>query len=128
LDLIGGVLRNDVCPDSENRPVGRLKRSGHTAIAFDVLIQLRLPVLGVGLWFRAVDRASVPEATIDVNGQASAAEDEIRPSADTGEGNWVVDAKSHAAAMQLRAQGKLGRGVAPAVATHDAHSGFARWL
>jgi hypothetical protein len=51
-----------VLPNDDKTPSVRCKSSGVAAIALDIALELRKPILGIRAWRNAVHWASMPEA------------------------------------------------------------------
>jgi len=87
------------------------------AVALLVAGELALPPVGVGLRAGAVLGAGMPEAAVDVDGDAGGAEDDVGAGAKASDGG-AVDAEAEAATVQLGAERQLGLRVAAAELRH----------
>lgn len=61
-------------PNPQHTPAARAERAGDKAVAGAVGADLLPPKGGVGFGLRAVERAAVPEAAVDEDGELEAAE------------------------------------------------------
>jgi len=68
-----------VLPRPQDAPAGVCKRFVHGAVAGNVALELRTPVVGVGLRLSSVLWASVPEATVDEYGESRASKHDVGP-------------------------------------------------
>ena len=66
-----------VAPDAEDGPAASAEGAGDEAVAGAVGGDLISPEGGVGLGPGGVERAAVPEAAVDENGEPARAEDEV---------------------------------------------------
>ncbi len=109
-----GVL---MFPEPENDPTGILEGLGGLCIPFLVADELRLPVLGVPDRVGAVNRAGMPEATIEVYGDPHSGEDDVGAGRKTWE--WRdIHSVPEPAAMEFATYAKLERRVAATVGPH----------
>jgi hypothetical protein len=117
LDPVSRYHRVLVLPDADYGPTVLPETSVGFAIPFSVAVELALPPLGVGLWPGAVLGTGVPEAAVDVDGDAGGPKDDVG----TGANAWdrsAVDPEADAAAVELGADGALGQRVPPAELRH----------
>lgn len=75
-----------------------------------------------------MNRAGMPEASIDEHGDASAREYDIGSHDSSWESERQVLSKPHAPSMQLRTQRNLGARVAARIAAHPCADRRAGWL
>ena len=68
-------------PDSEDPPAAGAERARHQTVARPVAGEFLAPEFRVLLRLRGVDRAGVPKATVDEDGEFLFWENEIRPDA-----------------------------------------------
>lgn len=66
-DRLGDVRRLFVFPEPENCPAARNEKFGHLGISLSVAVDLLKPEFFVLLYHWWVDRAAVPEATVEKN-------------------------------------------------------------
>lgn len=107
---VGGVQMVLVLPDADDLPVFVGQGLVDFTIPLLVTGKLRTPKVGVGLRHRAVIRATVPKAAVDVDGHFLAWEDEVGAGTDSRH-RWAVDPEPQTTSVQLTAQGELGSGV-----------------
>lgn len=105
-DLVRRDAGQFVLPDAENQPA-----IGHQCLSVATIpgaigTELRLPPVGVGFRGDSVLGAAVPEASIDEDRYAGPTENHIRPPRQAAH----VHLEAQTAAVQLAAQGDLGRG------------------
>jgi len=101
-----------VLPDPDHLPTVLAENAVGLSVALPVASELLLPPLCIGLRPGAVLRTGVPEAAVDVDGNASGAEDDVGTRADAGH-RRAIDSETQAAAVELRADRQLGQSVAP---------------
>lgn len=88
-------------PDANYGPTRGPQCSVVGSVSRDVAGELRQPELGVGLRMSRVDRATVPEAAINEDGDAGRSEHEVRPDAALTKIEATVDSVSEASGMEL---------------------------
>jgi len=66
-----------VLPRPQDAPTGVGERLVYGEVAGNVALELRTPVVGVGLRLSSVLWASVPEATVDEYGESRASKDDV---------------------------------------------------
>jgi hypothetical protein len=81
-------MQLDVLPDSNGAPTCPLQAGGGLSVAFPISGQFRAPVGRVRLGSRTVERAAVPEASIEKDSHLRASEDDVDDDRPT-----VVDAE-----------------------------------
>lgn len=93
-------------PESERYPACFEQHCVRLSVALSIALQLRHPVLRVSLRRRRVARASMPEATVNEDGDSLLCEDDVGPAATTK--GWEVNSVSKAGRMQSSTHRKLG--------------------
>jgi hypothetical protein len=102
-----------VLPDANDCPTGVKQPAVGVAVPRSVTLDLSAPPVRVGYGPRHVNRASVPKAAVNENGNPCAWKHEIRPSAQLWD-RPNVHAVAETASMQFRSKAHLWRGVASA--------------
>jgi hypothetical protein len=74
-----GVALDLMAPEADDRPTGSLESHGLLAVAFDVPVDLRVPVVDVAGWPAAALRTSMPKAAIDEHRELEAGKREVGP-------------------------------------------------
>ena len=87
-------------PYADDGPAGGAKGGVVGAVAADVPLELRFPVLGVRTWMRGMFGTSMPEAAIYEDGDASGPEDKVGSHAPAGDDQPAVDAVTQASRMK----------------------------
>lgn len=118
LDAVGRFVHRLVLPHADDRPAERGESCVRLPVALDVAIELRRPVVGVGLRRSAVDRAAVPEAAIDEDCDTGTREDDVRPGAQ-GAVNPEIDSEAKATPVELSTDRELWRRANATVCHHD---------
>jgi len=77
LDLISGGRGMVMFPETHNRPADGSKVLIRLPVPFSVLSEFARPPIVVLLWQRSVDRATVPEASVDKDRHTGASERQI---------------------------------------------------
>lgn len=112
-------------PDPDTQPSCLGEECVNLPVPIDVALELRSPVIRVGLWIRRVIGAAVPEAPIDEDGDTSAPKDEIGSSPDRFQGS-SGDPISKALAVEYAAKREFRGRVARSVSLHDTAPGWCR--
>jgi hypothetical protein len=123
-----GVRHNErvlVLPDLHYRPASCLKLPASGFIAIDVALQLLRPPLGVGLGFRSVFRAAMPETTMHEYGDLCRSEDEVSSPPASGQYR-CIESVAQAHRMQGTSQRQLRLGIAAGLTLHPPQGLFRR--
>ena len=114
-----------VLPGSEHVPSRGGERMIDGSVSVDVSLKLGLPVAGVHARGVAVDRAGVPEASVDEDSELLSCEHDVWPDRSVGELDRIVLAEAEALGVQQRPDRDLGLGVVLTVGTHAARNFWA---
>ena len=90
-------------PDPDDQPVVRNERRVVSDVALPVGLELPTPPLRVRLRDVAVFRTTVPEASVNLDGDSRTGEHDVRPARQTAD----VDSEAEASSVQFAADGKL---------------------
>lgn len=118
LNLVGGCGHIFMLPNHDERPSGSRERAFVAAVALDVALQFRQPVIEIRLGQYGVVGTQMPEAPAALDRNSSAREHDVGSVAEAGDDGRVF-AKSETATVQLAAQCNLGLGVLGAIPAHD---------
>jgi hypothetical protein len=116
-----------VLPRAKHIPSGPSQVLIDGPITSYVSRQLGAPVVVVGSRLVPVERASMPKAAVDEDGEAMAREDDVWAYGSPGDAYEVVLAKAKAASVKRRAHRDLGLRVALAVRSHPYRDLLAGW-
>jgi hypothetical protein len=94
-----GVQRILVFPDLDYLPAGLLKLVRRLAVALPRSGELRTPPLSVVPWKSAVLRAAVPEAAVQIDGDAGPGEDDVGSAPAKGGKRRSLDEEAQALCM-----------------------------
>ena len=120
---LGGLNRGRlVLPNADDVPAIFLQPYFGAAIALDVGLELGFPPLAVGLRMSGVDRAAMPEASVDEDRDLGWAEDDVSGHPEPANGlpmNPVAQPKP----MQFGTKREFRPGVAPTIGPHRRRCG-----
>ena len=118
LDLVGCVVCGDVLPEAHDRPPHCFERSGIPSIPRDILGELCCPIIRVGFWVGSVDRADMPEASINEYRDSRSRKDDVDPDWPVRSRNPSIDEEPPSPQMELGTQRTLRRSIPPPVCPH----------
>lgn len=103
-------------PESQHPPPCVIETQGCLAIALDIATELGKPIVAVAFWVGRVNRAAVPEASVDVDGDTHTGEDDVgaMPVAERSK----VHAIAESSGMEEPPDGQLGLSVAASISAH----------
>lgn len=103
-------------PDSDYPPADRREKTIKFPVALDIALQLRSPIPTVRSWCDSVDRADVPEAPVNEDGESMSRKGDIcRHLPTTAECHHELFPEPETAAMKLRSNAHLGARVGLAI-------------
>lgn len=107
-----------VFPEAKNNPPRLLKRNRLALVSLSVLLNLRQPIVRVGLWYSLVLGAAMPEAPVNKYCEPSSGECNIRPSLDLFQPDQKVNPKPKASSVEQPSNLDLRQRIAAAISTH----------
>ena len=125
-DSIGGLCGILVLPDADDLPPEIVKTLVGVSVPFNVLPDFPSPPFDIGLWPRPMDRAIVPEASIDEDCQTSTRKDDVGRTRTAGK-QPTLDTEAQSPLMQSGANEALGPIVRPPRRGHSAAGLVRRW-
>ena len=109
-------------PEPHDGPTCASELLRRVAVALTVPLQLIAPLCGVGLRHRAMQRAAMPDASIDEDRDAMANEGDVGAGPQIGE--WlVVESKPKTASMKDQAKMSFGLDIASSDTLHACRIG-----
>lgn len=125
-DLTGRRLRRLVLPDPDNGPPEKGKSLICVPVAESVSLELLQPPLGVGLGYRPMLGAAMPEAAVHQDDKACARECNVDA---TSWQSWnaVLDSIAQTKSVQLTAQTDLGHSIRPSKCRELCADRWRRW-
>jgi len=127
-DDLNSVLKTLVFPQSDNPPASIEKSRVSNAVAFHVPPELGSPIPLVGGGLPPMNRANVPETSIDKHGDLASGEDDVWPNPHSLEIESVILPVSQPELVQCAPQRNFRLGARPANGLHVAGTALVQRL